>query len=281
MLMDPYAIYAAARTYWENARYPAFVSYTVDVRVEEAGLWKTNHYHLTYDAGSDVVHVNPVSDEEIAHPHRVPPGPVGSIFGFRVTKAESRTDYLGVPELAPNYSFGLAKYVPKDSIDSKELVKQIRDEFHDPARPKPQPSPTGIPEIADVHAVARDYDITLTGIETVDGHADYHLKLRPVRAPKRYRLRDLWIDERTYFTDRLVNDGNFVDGPGPGVMWNVSFARVWDAPYVQQEVAQGPLAFPGATYQQASVSFEDIAQSEAPLDWAGTFLTNEDVLTEP
>lgn len=281
MLSDPYAIYAAARAYWENARYPAFVSYTVDVRVEEAGVWKTNHYHLTYDADRDVVHVNPVSDEEIAHPHHVPPGPMISLFGTRLTKPESRTDYLGVPNLAPNYSFGLATYVPKDAIDPNELVKQIRDEFHDPAKPKPRPSPTGLPEIADVHAVARDYDITLAGVESIDGHADYHLKLRPLRAPKRYRLRDLWIDERTNFTDRLVSDGNFVNGPEPGVMWTVTFAQVGGAPYIHEEIARAPLGFPGATYQQATVSFEDVLQSRQPMDWTGEFLTSEDVLIEP
>src|SRR5579864_8147809 len=97
MLPDPYAIYAAARAYWENARYPSFSSYTVDVRVNEAGEWKSNHYHLTYDAARDVVTVNPISDEEVEHPHVVPPGFNVLVFGARVSKAESRTDYLGVP----------------------------------------------------------------------------------------------------------------------------------------------------------------------------------------
>src|SRR5579883_1871970 len=101
MVADPYAIYAAARAYWENARYPSFLTYTVDVRVNEAGEWKSNHYHLTYDSARDAVVVNPVSDEEVAHPY-YPHGINIGAFGVRVSKAEPRTDYLGVPQLAPN-----------------------------------------------------------------------------------------------------------------------------------------------------------------------------------
>ncbi|HEV3152909.1 MAG TPA: hypothetical protein VGZ02_03795 [Candidatus Baltobacteraceae bacterium] len=282
MLPDPYAIYAAARAYWETARYPAAISYTVDVRVNEAGTWKTNHYHLTYDALHDAVRVNPVSDEEVANPHRVPPGPNIRLFGVGVGKDEPRTDYLGIPELAPNYSFGLAKYVPVTDRDPSELVREIRDQFHDPAPPaRVRSQATCIPEIASVYAYAHDYDITLAGLETIDRHVDYHLKLAPVRAPKRYRLRDLWVDRRTYFTDRLVSDGNFVTGPGPGVKWMVSFANVAGAPYIAQESAQGALAFQQAVYQQATVAFEDLQPGKQTVFWSGQFLTSEDLLQEP
>lgn len=282
MLPDPYAIYAAARTYWEAARYPASLSYTVDVRVSEHGEWKSNHYHLTYDAERDAVTVNPVSDEEVANPHRVPPGPNLAFFGLGIGKAEPRTDYLGIPKLAPNYSFGIAKYVPESNSDPSQLVKEIRDEFHDPAPLRPvQSRAGGLPEIANVRVTPREYTITLAGIEPVDGHSDYHLKLSPVTAPKRYRLRDMWVDCRTYFTDKLATDGNFVNGPGPGVTWVVTFSNVGGAPYIAQEQAQGPLTYPQAIYQQAVVSFEDVAVSAPTVRWDGAFATSEDLLTEP
>ena len=282
MLPDPYAIYAAARAYWENARYPSFLTYTVDVRVNEAGQWKSNHYHLAYDAARDAVIVDPVSDEEREHPHVVPPGFNVNVFVMRVSKPESRTDYLGVPNLAPNYSFGIAKYVPRDAIDSAELVRQIRDEFHDPAPMRSvKATGSGLPEIADVHAYARDYAITLAGVEPVGGHPDFHLKLAPLHAPKRYRLRDMWVDERTYFTDRVVSDGNFTSGPGPGVTWVVTFADVGGAPYILDERAQGRLSFAGASYDDASVTFEDIQAAERSYRWAGDFKSSGDLLEEP
>lgn len=279
---NPYTIYSRARSVWEAARYPHFVSYTVDVRVSEAGRWKSNHYHLTYDAQENKVIVNPVSDEELAHPHHVPPGirPL-SFFGLSVGKPESRTDLLGVPDLAPNYSFGIAKYVPQQELTGMALVKEIRSEFHDPA-PRATAAPDGLKEIANVEAVSRTYTMSLAGIETIDGHPDYHLTLQPVREPKRYRLRDLWIDEQTYFTDRLRSDGNFVSGPGPGIMWTVNFAQIAGAPYVSSESAEGLLAYRGAVYAGASVRFEDVRDA-APPAYAGirAYVNHGDTLAEP
>jgi hypothetical protein len=279
--VDPYTVYAKARAVWEQARYPAYVSYTVNVRVRDAAGWKSNHYHLTYDSRRDTVIVNPVSDEELAHPHHVPPGLKTSFFGVPLGKPEARTDYLGVPQLAPNYSFGIAKYTPPGELGGMALVQQIRAEFHDPA-PRPSNSPRGLKEIASVEAVAHDYNMQLAAIETLNGHPDYHLLLQPVREPKRYRLRDMWIDERTYFTDRVRTDGNFVNGPGPGASWTIDFAQIAGAPYIAREFTQDVLNYPGAAYSDASVSFEDVRAS-APPAYANLqdYVNHGDSLSEP
>ena len=53
---------------------------------------------------------------------------------------------------------------------------------------------SGLKTIASVEAIANPpYRFELVGTEDIDGHATYHLRLRPVRDPKRYNLMDLWV----------------------------------------------------------------------------------------
>ena len=75
--------------------------------------------------------------------------------------------------------------------------------------PPPPPNlaadPIGtIGTIATVSAVDRAYDITLAGIETVGERRCYHLRLRPLRDPTTYPLRDLWIDATSDDVVRLT-----------------------------------------------------------------------------
>jgi hypothetical protein len=62
-----------------------------------------------------------------------------------------------------------------------------------------QPDVSALRVIANVAAFARpDYAIDLVGIETVDDHSTYHLRLRPLTDPAKHNLRDLWVDVTTY-----------------------------------------------------------------------------------
>jgi hypothetical protein len=74
------------------------------------------------------------------------------------------------------------------------------------AMPSPPPNLAADPigTITTVTAVDRAYDITLAGTETVRGYTCWHLRLRPLRDPQQYRLRELWIDEASYEVVRLV-----------------------------------------------------------------------------
>ncbi|HUA07678.1 MAG TPA: hypothetical protein VMA98_00265 [Candidatus Acidoferrales bacterium] len=60
-----------------------------------------------------------------------------------------------------------------------------------------------IATIAVVQAVDRAYDITLTGTERIGERNCYHLRLRPLRDPTAYPLRDLWVDTATFDVVRL------------------------------------------------------------------------------
>ncbi len=58
-----------------------------------------------------------------------------------------------------------------------------------------QPRVGGLKSIATVVTIARpDYKIELVGIDDIDRHRTYHLRLTPASDPQKYNLRDLWID---------------------------------------------------------------------------------------
>jgi hypothetical protein len=264
-LSDPYQVFGMARARWQAQHYPEKLAYTVAVGVVENGAPKTQRYAAGYNAADDILLADPVSDLEKAHPYDVPGG-----FGFNVAlfgqgRPNPDVDFFGVPFLAPNYSFGIG-VTPRGSAspppDPTEIVREIRAKFHDPQRPPrnvPAPAPSGgLPEIAVVSTSTRTYDITLAGIDAVNGTPAYHLVLRPLRDPGRYRLRDLWIDTQSYAPSKLIEGLNFVNGPGTSVPWTVTFQQIGSASYVASETALAPTKFGRHRYSGVSISFEDV-----------------------
>jgi hypothetical protein len=288
LLSDPYQIYARTREAWTSQRYPDYVSYTIIVQVDERGVQKIQHYHLVDETHSDNVHVNPVSDEEQQKPadgrgysiHLQPKRQFIPIMDKRVGHPAEAVDYLGIPKLSPTYSFGLG--IPMQQPGSgDDLVAQIRREFNDPmpAKKAQQIAQRGpLRSIASVTAIARNYSIRLAGIEPLEQSSCYHLLLQPVHDPKRFRLRELWIDTANYETRKLLTAGNFTDSP---VSWTVTFADVNGAHYIASEVAQAPVGVGDHLYERASITFADIAAADPPAQPFDSFVTNEKVMTEP
>jgi hypothetical protein len=265
---DPYEIFAQTRAFVETQKYPGQLQYSVVVRVQEGGKERVEHYHSGYDAYTGSIVFDPVSDEETAHPH-APKGMNVSFFFWRITKPDAPVDYLGVPDLAPAYGFGIGRVslaTPPRALTPSELVAQIRSEMNDPdphASPTPTPEPTpSLAEIATVYAKNRAYDVSLVGTETLDGTPAYHLALKPLREPKRYRLRDLWVDTTTYAPRKLVEVANFINGPGTAIPWSVTFKQQDGALYSDRETALAPIHYRALIYTQASVSIEDVTAVE-------------------
>lgn len=285
LLADPYAIFARAREHWESARYPKQLAYDVVVHVTHRGIASTSHYHLYYDAVADSIKVNAVSDEELAHPYT--PHGINTFFNFfggqiPMSSPQHSFDYLGVPVLAPNYSFGIAPYIkPSPQVDSAELVREIRREFHDPPKRAAPPGSSALPTIASVDVVRRHYVIELNGTTDVDGHQDYDLRLRPVRDPGAYRLREVWIDTQTFATDRLVTQGNFVDGGMTGVPWTVTFRQNDGVPYIASEQTSQSFSVDRRAYDGATVSFENIRPQRIPAYASLMGFGGTQALTEP
>jgi len=270
---DPYQIFAHARSVWMQQRYPAYVSYTIAVAVDEKGVHRTNHYQALYDSRRDAVHVDAVSAEERQDPHFAdgtnmtlePKRQFHTIYKQHVGSYEEAVDTLGVPLLTPNYSFGIATYVaPTDApqADQAQLIAQIRQQFNDPMSAQKAADlekSEGLKEIGSVTSVNRDYDITYAGIDSVEGRDAYHLLLRPLRRADRLRLRELWVDTQTFTTPQCMTQGNFANTAVP---WTVTFAVVDGVQYIASERAGAPVIVGPHHYDDASVSFEALAPTQ-------------------
>jgi hypothetical protein len=289
---DPYQIFTQARSSWVSARYPSFVSYTIAVTVDEKGVQKANHYQALYDSTRNKVFVDAVSEEQQVDPH-VPDGVNMSVdpkrqfqtlFKRRVGRPETAVDFLGVPMLAPNYSFGVAPFVPQIAVtasDQAALVREIRKEFNDPMsaeKSQELSQSEGLKQIADVVSTQRDYRIVLDGIETVDGSPCYHLSLQPVHPSDRLRLRELWVDTQNYVTRKLVTQGNFANDQIP---WTITFASVDGAEYITQESAGKPVSVGPHTYEAATITFQAIVATPPPEHPWDLVTPTKDVLLEP
>ncbi|HEY8314158.1 MAG TPA: hypothetical protein VIG51_08260 [Candidatus Baltobacteraceae bacterium] len=289
----PYSIYGRARDVWMAQRYPAYLAYTIAVNVDEKGVPKANHYHSVYDALHDVVHVDAISDEERTAPH-VPTGvnfhlrpkrQFHTIVDKRVGNPEEAVDFLGIPLLAPNYSFGIAPYVaPQQTANGDDLVRAIRQQFKDPmpaAKAQELNTDGHLKEIASVSTTLREYAITLDGVESLGNRDTYHLSLRPTRDPGRFRLRELWIDTQTFETAQLVTAGNFTV-PQAMVPWTVTFDDVDGVRYISSETANAPVSIGPHTYDRASISFQAIAPTQWSPLWVSAFTsTSNKAMIEP
>jgi hypothetical protein len=265
---DPYQIFGNARAYWQQQKYPMLLDYKIAVDVVEGGNERVEHYTSEYDAVAGNVYVDPVSDYE--HEHPVVPKGINISILVPMNKPLPPVDWLGVPHLAPTYSFGMGPFVPAPTptpFNSAALVDEIRKEFHDPnprATPTATPTPNSLEEIATVYAHNRDYTIALLGTENIDGHPCYHLGLTPTRDPGKFRIRQAWIDEQSYATWQLQDASNFVSGAGTKVGWTIHFTQIDGAQYVREEDALASMATGGEIYTKASVRFENVLAVNAP-----------------
>lgn len=276
---DPYQIFDRARSVWRTQKYPDEVQYRTTIHVTEGAKDEQEHYNGEASATGDI-RVEGISDEERSTPHqtsginfkinlefswnRNAGGNVGSLK-MDDHRKESSPDYLGVPMVSPEYSFGL------DPLQQPEPVSTTG-----PPTPK-----GGLRTIATVNAVDRAYDITNLGTETLDGFYVYHLRLQPRRDPTKYRLRELWIDAYTFQVVKLVTQGNFTGAPMNAVPWEVTFQDIGGAMYIESETARAPLIFRGdRTFTTATITFSEIKVA-APTLPVLPFMDSGQILREP
>lgn len=290
---DPYQIYDRARAVWAASSYPPYISYTIDVSVNDHGVVKQKHYRALYETARNRVFVDTVSEEERVDPHTPegvnfslePKRQQKTLFKRRVGRPESAVDFLGVPMLAPNYSFGVVTFVPKvaeSDADRAALVEEIRREFNDPMTPQKAAElnrGAGLQQIASVVSAQRDYQITYDGVEPIDGTPCYHLSLRPVHLSDRLRLRELWVDQSSYAIRRIQTAGNFTNDRFP---WTIEVATIGGAEYLVSEQTEQPVSDGPHTYQSAQVSFQGMAPAAAPEHpWDLVTPAPADLLAEP
>jgi hypothetical protein len=282
LLKDPYVIFDRARSFWASQQYPSVVDYIVHVVATDAqSSEQERHYHEYFRPATNRVVVQPpVSDEQLANPYKPSGGFNFSIFGAAAggiggPGSGVKGDLFDVPALAPNYSFGIVPDAPPaDTLTPAQLVAEIRREYHDPAPQKVAELERryGLKTIALVVSTKRDYAITLDGIEPVANHQDYHLSMKPLTDPLKYRLRDVWIDTATYATDKLRVGANFNDKAMEAVPWLVNLRQIGGATYITDERAEAPLdGYHGRMYDAFSISFEEIGSGKAPFWMGGSY----------
>jgi len=224
---NAYDIFDAARAQWQTQTYPPYLRYTIETDVAGKSGPVVNDYSAICLCTKDDIRVDPISVEEAQHPST----PRGMNFRLHITlgwgnmptqtitegiNATVNPDPLGVPVLSPLYSFGLRQ----DQV----------------ARTSAAPGTSNLPTIITTTSNAkRRYDVTFDGIETLDGETTYHLTLRPVSDPDTYRLRDLWIDAKTFDTRRVVVGENFSGSLRSTKPWTVDFARENGFQYIVEE----------------------------------------------
>ncbi len=292
---DAYQLYARARAVWLSQHYPASIAYTIAVAVDDHGVVKTNHYKAFYDSTRANIDVDPVSVEEHNDPHTPsgvnmsirPKRNFQTIFVKPVGRPEDAVDFLGVPHLAPNYSFGIAPQIvaandQSDAAKRAALVRAIREQYNDPmSQQKNQQLEKTEPlkEIANVATSNRNYVVTFAGMEYLNGRDMYHLSLRPVHSPLRLRLRELWVDTQTFATSQLVTEGNF--NRFGSVPWTVTFQNIDGAQYIASESANSTVTVGLHTYRSATITFESIAIGQKPPSLMKPFMPVNNMLEEP
>jgi hypothetical protein len=151
--------------------------------------------------------------------------------------------------LYPLTVFGLVKRKPGEKPSVYEVA----------STPQPDASPEGdMKVIGSVKSVARDYDATLIGIETLDGASVYHLGMRPRFDPAHHPIRALYVDTATFDPRRIAIEVYASAGPissRPTVVFDYKpIDGNWVITHAFGEfvLRMGPFAYGGSVDYQAS-----------------------------
>ena len=275
-MVDGWSVFLQARSAVTSAHYPWRLDYTIAISGLDGATPVSNHYRASFDASNGAMKLFPISDEQLAAPPSVPHGfntkfSIGICFGLcagiqiPVGHPAPYQDLIGQPLISPTYMFGLHYQNVKYNI-------------------QPVGSESTLPVIATVSTMARDYDVTLIGIEPVDGVESYHLRLKPLRKPNDNRLRELWVGMDDHLPRKAIISGNFTMAPLVDVPWTIAFSVVDGEPFVIRESTSNVLYLPHRrVVRDATIAFENISGPDDSL-YDRPLLTpaqQDYVLTEP
>lgn len=236
-------IFAKSRLAMYLRSYPRYVAYVVDVQANTS-YGKRFHEGFrellrTHD-GALAVHSTPL------YTSNAPPNPYGFSF-FGINPEGKPSDHIeppfGVPLMSAIYDFDLAR-----GPTPKHYGGEV-------------PPDEQAPIIGRILVSGADYDVTLLGEDSIDGNPVYHLSLSPRDHPERNRIRELWVDERSFDVRKLVSDGIFDDGPATTVPWTVTFIDLHGWWFIRTEsttaTLHGPnhFLFGGTAYEGINYTF--------------------------
>ena len=270
-------LYALARGALERQAYPSSVRYSITVTAFERTERKSADYVALFHAANNVVRVDHFSRQERERPHVARGsnvwfqitlsmgGPTETILRKQLSKSETPTDILGIPELVPNYTFGMARFAA--------------------AAQTAAPDATSMPVIGSVTSRQRTYHVLYVGADRIGAVDLIHLSLQPVRDAERNRLREMWLDPHTCLPVKLRVAGNFTRSPATAVPWTITYQNVGGTLYLESESADAQLTVSGHTYDGLAITFGEFTTSvlsgldELDLDFRRS--ASDDVLREP
>jgi hypothetical protein len=251
------ALFAAARRARSESAYPHYAVYATVVRFRYGNHPVISTWDTVEDLRRRLVHAHGLSREEAAHPH-VPHGinfsinagpgglmPAGELPATgRPLNPESQDDPIGQLSFAVDQDFGIA--LDAQTISATTNLSEVAS------------SVTTLQRIGRTGTIARIYDVTDLGDVAENGVALHHLGLRPLRDPRRYRVRELWLDAKTSLPVRAIVAGIGNRAPLDGVRWRVDFAQVEGGTYLVRETALEPLNTHDGTLTGVTITFEEL-----------------------
>jgi hypothetical protein len=152
--------------------------------------------------------------------------------------------------------------------------------------PLETPAPDGPKQIGSITIVARDYRVSLAGVETCDDRSEaYHLGLEPRQKPKNYPLRDMWVRNGDFTTCKLRVASNFAQSPSGRGPWEIRFVQSPAGTIIQDEHPLSTIVFRGTEVRDASISFTEVHSVRPNVHtdlWSlGISSTQGDVTREP
>ncbi|MBV8082176.1 MAG: hypothetical protein JO293_07080 [Candidatus Eremiobacteraeota bacterium] len=184
--MSAAEIFDRALTFVREQNYPPYVSFVVTVDTQAKGRWLVEQFSSLCRARDDRVSTTAKPLSTTNHPDN-PYRFNLKVKGLQVHDSPNIDEPLGIPEISPIYDFGLSRVPP-------------------------------------VTSSARSYEVALVDEQTLRGRPAYLLELTPLGDPKKYRVREMWVDVEDFSILQLTTDGAFAGGPGNTVAWTVSFA---------------------------------------------------------
>jgi hypothetical protein len=252
--LDADALFGAARDARSQSAYAHYTVYATVVRFRREGHPVVDTWDTVEDMRRRLVHAHALSREDGAHPHvphginlGIGAGPSGPIMGLppkgQIVSQEPEDDPLGELTFAIDQDFGLALNAPPigASPDMSEVSASV----------------TTLPHIGRTGTIARTYAVTDLGEVDESGAALHHLGLRPLRDPRRNRLRELWTDAKTALPVRAVVAGIGNRGPLQDVDWRVEFVQLQGGTYVARETALAPVASDRGPLDGVTITFTE------------------------
>ncbi|MDQ6942598.1 MAG: hypothetical protein M3169_08815 [Candidatus Eremiobacteraeota bacterium] len=254
------ALYAAARRARSESAYAHYAVYATVVAFRNNGHQVVETWNTVEDLRRRLVHAHAINREEAAHPHiargtnigfggigpsgvlQLPPGampPKG-----RTANPERASGPIGQLSFAVDQDFGLALNAPPigATANMSEVASAV----------------STLQKIGRTGTVARTYDVTDLGDLTENGAVLHHLSLRPLRDPRRYRLRELWLDAKTSLPLRAIVAGIGNRGPLDAVDWRIEFKQLEGGTYIARETALAPLNTDDGRLVEVTITFAEL-----------------------